>query len=95
MELEKLREEADLYNEKIDPELEQQLMAGNSIHQIPEKKRREMMEQQQQRERQERIDRVLKKRLEQLQTAFDEKIKQQDEHFLKVAEELKNPTKKK
>lgn len=45
MELEKLREEADLYNEKIDPELEQQLMAGNSIHQIPEKKRREMMEQ--------------------------------------------------
>ncbi|KAM3133512.1 hypothetical protein pb186bvf_014354 [Paramecium bursaria] len=95
LELEKLRLEAEQYNEKIDPDLEAEIKAGNSIHQIPEKKRREMLEQQQQREKQERIDRILKNKLEELQREFDEKVKHQDELFIKLAEDLKNPPKKK
>ncbi|CAK61216.1 unnamed protein product (macronuclear) [Paramecium tetraurelia] len=94
LELEKLRQEAEQYNDQIDPEMMEQLMSGNSIYQIPEKKKREMLEQQQQKEKQERIDRVLKKRLEELQQVFDQKIKEQDEHFIKLAEDLKNPKKK-
>jgi hypothetical protein len=53
-------------------------MQGNSVHNVPAKKREELARAKAEKERQERINRILKTKLELLERDFEDRVKHQD-----------------
>jgi len=83
----------DMFNKdkeiKLSKEELDEIMRGNSIHNIPEWKRQEIIRKQNELKKQEKIDRILQKELAKLQQHFDQEIGRQDEEFEKKLSEIK------
>jgi len=83
----------DMFNKdkeiKLTKEELEDIMRGNSIHNLPEWKRQEIIRKQMEQERQEKINRVMAKELAKLQQQFEEGVSKQDEDFEKRLSEIK------
>ena len=72
----------------------EEIMKGDSIHHVPMKKREEWMRLKAEREQKEKIDRVMKKEIENLYHKLEQGIKVQDEEFLNRVNDFKTGKKK-
>jgi len=83
----------DMFNKdkeiKLTKEELEDIMRGNSIHNLPEWKRQEIIRKQREQERQEKINRVMAKELAKLQQQFEEGVTKQDQDFEKRLAEIK------
>ncbi len=75
----------DSYNKdkeiKLTKEEMEEIMRGDSVHNIPEWKRQELIAKYLEQQRQEKIDRVMKKELDKLNEKFIKKMQEQDDAF--------------
>lgn len=85
---ENLRGEPALSEYLPQPEIElteeemQEIMKGNSVHNIPLWKREELIRKRLEKERKEKIDLIMARELEKIQVKMDETIQQQDAEFI-------------
>lgn len=72
----------------------EEIMKGNSIHQVPQKKREEWIALKAERDQKEKIERVMKKEIEILYHKLEDNIRTQDEEFLNKVNDFKTGKKK-
>lgn len=92
-ELPLLRDYIEDHETGLTPKELEEIMKGDSIHQVPKSKRDEWLRLKLEREKQEKFDRILQKELSKLENELKTKIEDQDSWFISEVEGLK--TKKK
>lgn len=61
----------------------QEIMKGNSVHNISQKEREKIIQRQKEKERKNKIDSIMSRELEKIHEKMNERIKSQDQDFLK------------